>query len=412
MSCLLFCGCEGTRDTSIVSDSISNDLVFPPRVRPFDSIETDRAMQSVSNRFVSSDILPIQSTIATMPVAAVTVPIIAYHHINPSIDSDMNVTPTAFRTHMQFLKDNGYTPITLDDWYNAVRKRTDLPAKAVVITFDDGWQDQLKYAVPILEEFNFPATFFIYTTTIGSPESMTWDEVKRLHVRGYEIGSHSIMHSNLIKPYTSENTELFARRQAREIEESKKIIEEKVGCTIRHFCYPYGFYNSDILSLLKDAGYHTAVTVNPSPNDATTSPYLLGRYIIAPWTTLADFSEKLTTRRLRSQKIWPKDAGMYSESIPAVHFTAAENGVTFTRMRMKWKWKWSEAAYSPASSTIVRQSPGGSLSDGAYTVQVHAWDTESNHYTYAWLFQKVDKNSVSVTTSTILAPGYPPQEAL
>lgn len=406
-STLLLCYCEGTRDSSVISASISNDLASAP----FGSI--DYAVAPVSNNTILSSVTPAQPIIRpSSPVQAVTLPIIAYHHINPTMDSDMNVTPEAFRSHMQFLKNNGYTPITLSQWYEAAAKKTALPKKPVIITFDDGWRDQLTYAIPILNEFNFPATFFIYTSVVGSPNQMTWKDIKQLHAQGHEIGCHSATHSNLIKPFKSENAQLFAKRLVRETKESKKIIEENTGCTIRHFCYPYGFYNSDVINHLKRAGYHTAVTVNPCPNDVTTSPYLLGRYIIAPWTTLADFSEKLTTRRLRPQKVWPHDAGMYAQTVPSVHFTAVQKKTSFPRMRMKWKWKWTDVSHSPATSTVRWNSPNGSLSSGAYPVQVHAWDTYSNHYTYAWLFQKVDQNSPSVSASTILAPGYPPPEAL
>jgi hypothetical protein len=87
-----------------------------------------------------------------------TVPVISYHKIAESGADAMTVTRASFRSQMQFLKENGYHAATLDEFYDFLDFKADLPEKSVVITFDDGWRSLYEIAFPILKEYGFPAT--------------------------------------------------------------------------------------------------------------------------------------------------------------------------------------------------------------------------------------------------------------
>lgn len=347
------------------------------------------------------------------PTRPLYLPILAYHHVHPTIQSDMSVTPEEFRAHMRYLSQNKYTPISLDQWYSAIEHGTALPEKPVVISFDDGWLSQMTYALPILDYYGFRATFFIYTAAVGGPNALSWDQIRELHARGHEIGNHSATHSNLITPFASEDAARYADRLTREIYESKKTIEQHIGAPVRHFCYPYGYYNDAIVTRLAHAGYRSAVTVNPSPNAKDTPLLLLGRYIIAPRTSGATLGNTLRMRPLRPQYVTPHDAAIPLRSVDSVYFTAAHTDNAFTHMRMKHQWRWTDADYCAVSTTLTWRPSAGALGPGAYTFQAHAWDEENHHYTYAWLFHVIDDTiPASDAFTTRISSSTSTQEAL
>ena len=317
------------------------------------------------------------------------VPVIAYHHVTDAQKNDMTVTPELFNQHMQFLADQGYQPITLDTWSAAALHGADLPAKPIMITFDDAWKSQYEFAVPILEKFGFPATFYAYTEVIGNKTTMTWDQLRNLAEKGHCIGCHSATHCNLALKYDFESKDQYKERINREIAGAKDLMEEHLGVQIRHFCYPYGYYNTEIFTMLERAGYVSGVTVNPAVNSFFTPLFQLDRYIIAPWTTVEKLGEKLKDLPLEISGLEPMNGEICTDPVKEVKVKLS-GGQNLTSVRMKWKWKWTDSYWNSASQTVTHtlKEP---LKDRIYTAQIHGWDAESNHYSAAWLFEKKKK---------------------
>src|SRR5262249_49811893 len=139
----------------------------------------------------------------------------------------------------------------------------ELPASAVVITFDDGWQDQYDVAFPILQKHHFTATFFVYTNAIGNGSAfMTWDELRELQHAGMTIGAHSRTHPRLIEPNVSlEN----------EIDGSRDDIERQLGVSPELFAYPYGLWDRRVVAAVRAAGFRAARSMADGPmNTAST----------------------------------------------------------------------------------------------------------------------------------------------
>jgi peptidoglycan/xylan/chitin deacetylase (PgdA/CDA1 family) len=126
-----------------------------------------------------------------------------------------------------------------------------LPEKSVIISFDDGWQNQFRYALPILQKYNFTATFFVVTGFVGSPGFLSWPELKTLHAAGMTIGSHSRSH-----PYLDRIRDPAVLWD--QIYNSKQILETRLGVRVDNFAYPYGAYNTTTSSTVREAGYKTA----------------------------------------------------------------------------------------------------------------------------------------------------------
>jgi len=154
---------------------------------------------------------------------------------------------------------------------------------SVVLTFDDGFANFLSEAVPVLRKYGYPATIYIPTGFIGRWSGFTslvdlpllsGNEIRNLAEEGFEIGSHSFNHSNLAG---------LAPDQARnEIERSKKVLEGLTGKEVKTFCYPRGDYNREVVKLVKEADYRSAVTLKCGNINSIADILALYRIAIGP----------------------------------------------------------------------------------------------------------------------------------
>jgi peptidoglycan/xylan/chitin deacetylase (PgdA/CDA1 family) len=192
--------------------------------------------------------------------ATVNVPILMYHYISePPADADeyredLSVSPQAFREQLQYLADNGYTPIDLYDLILAVTRQAALPPKPVILTFDDGYLDHYTNAFPLLREYGFKATFFIITGWVdnGSAAHMNWAMIEEMAAAGMRMESHSKSHPDLTEAEDEE--ELIWQ-----ILGSQETLAAHIGYTPRFFCYPGGRYNDEIIAVLQKLDFWGAV---------------------------------------------------------------------------------------------------------------------------------------------------------
>lgn len=205
---------------------------------------------------VSSTSTPLWFHTASLP-GSINVPILVYHIVRPSYPDDspairaLAQTPDVFDAEMQYLHDAGYHVISFTDLENHFTEGDALPLKPIILSFDDGWKNQVKYALPLLKAHQYTATFFVFTNAIGNRGFMTWDDLHTLLGAGMTIASHSLSH-----PYLTHLTDPVALEN--EIVASKRILEEGLGITVNEFAYPFGQYNQEIIELVKKAGYRSA----------------------------------------------------------------------------------------------------------------------------------------------------------
>ncbi len=189
----------------------------------------------------------------------VKVPIFIYHSVAPYYPSESNykkrfsVEPDVFEKQMSYLKNHGYSVVSFDDLINYFLSGAPLPEKSVILTFDDGWENQYKYAFPILKKYNYTATFFVFTNAIGRERFLTWSQIKEFVAAGMTIGDHTKSHPYLHK-ITDEN------ELRKEIIGSREILERELGKKIDIFAYPFGRYNQEIVDVLKENGFRAART--------------------------------------------------------------------------------------------------------------------------------------------------------
>jgi peptidoglycan/xylan/chitin deacetylase (PgdA/CDA1 family) len=182
------------------------------------------------------------------------VPILVYHHLSQSASEGspgvrrLTVTAEVFAQQMQYLQDNGYHVITFSDLADYFDHGRELPTLPVIISFDDGWENQFEYALPSLEKYHYPATFFVVTNYIGHPGFISWPQLQTLLTDGMRIGSHSRSHPRLNK--IKDSTKLWDQ-----IYNSKSILETALETPVEEFAYPYGLYNAKTAAAVKLAGY-------------------------------------------------------------------------------------------------------------------------------------------------------------
>ena len=204
-------------------------------------------------------------------------PILEYHMVKedaPPKAKPYVVPPEDFAAQLDYLLAEGYTTITPQDYARARKGKQELPEKPIILSFDDGYEDNYRVILPMLEERGMKAVFYVVTNDIGLPGYMTWDNLFDMERRGMEIGSHTANHIPL--------TELPPEKQRDELRLSKLMLEWKGLKTIYSFSYPNGAYDAGIVAMLQEEEYLTAVTGDAGLNDRATNPYLLRRVNIAP----------------------------------------------------------------------------------------------------------------------------------
>ncbi|MCX6854293.1 MAG: polysaccharide deacetylase family protein [Verrucomicrobia bacterium] len=208
------------------------------------------------------------------------VSILGYHDFRERGGSPMIIASSKFREQMQAIKDSGIPVIPLSDVLAWRKGLKNIPEESIVITMDDGWEGVYTYAYPILKEFGFPFTAYLYKKYVNiGGRSLSWDEIREMMKNGCEIGSHSVSHESLRikKGRKEEDHQLWLLG---ELKDSKEYLEKNLGVTITSFAYPFGVFDDSTSDTALQVGYETLVTVNNQKVTWDTPMGKMGRYII------------------------------------------------------------------------------------------------------------------------------------
>jgi peptidoglycan/xylan/chitin deacetylase (PgdA/CDA1 family) len=224
-----------------------------------------------------------------------TLRVLMYHKVNDVEGNRMSMPTALFDEQMAQLNELGYSVVDLDAVLAHYADGAPLPDASVLITFDDGYRDNLEHAAPILVKYGYPAVQFVPLGYIGDPlplpheeslatrgilnRTVDWDELGELERAGVRIESHGISHRPL--------ADLELDEAAREIVVSKLRLEERLGRPVRAFSYVKGseaHYKPVHLSLVRQAGYDVAFTSISGANSPATDPLQLHRYNVEPYS--------------------------------------------------------------------------------------------------------------------------------
>ncbi|WP_252224943.1 polysaccharide deacetylase family protein [Clostridium sp. ZBS2] len=201
------------------------------------------------------------------------VTVLGYHSIGDEFKKDpLVVSKDLFRTHLQAIKDAGYTTITLHELYDYLYNGAEIPKKSVVITLDDGYKDNYTNAFPILKEFSMNATMFIIGNYLDGDVYLLPSQVKEMSDYGIDIEGHTLTHREL--------STLNYDEQLKEVKESKTKLENITGKNINFIAYPSGSYNDETLKAVKEAGYSMAFTVKKGQAHKGDNQYEINRVLV------------------------------------------------------------------------------------------------------------------------------------
>ena len=192
-------------------------------------------------------------------------PILEYHTVTDHPDPDAvryNVKPDDLAAQLDYLIENGYTTITMLDFIEAKNARLTLPPKPVMLTFDDGYEDNYTNLLPLLEARNMKAVVYVVANQIGHDGYLSFDQLKDMQTRGIEIENHTADHLPL--------DELTHDEIVYEVRDSKIYLEWSGLNTVYSLSYPNGAYNDEIVDILRQENYFTAVTGDPGLNNFST----------------------------------------------------------------------------------------------------------------------------------------------
>ncbi|MBD3426460.1 MAG: polysaccharide deacetylase family protein [Candidatus Omnitrophica bacterium] len=199
------------------------------------------------------------------------IPILMYHSISDDRGSSLNVTAENFDRQMRFLVMGEYSVISLDDLVRGIRQERKFHPKTVVITFDDGFEDNYLKAFPVLAKYKLPATIFLVAGYISEREGyLDWDQVKLMMDNGIDFGAHTV--NNVYLPSVEDTRTLWW-----EVHGPRNIIENNTGKAPGYFCYPTGGFNTKVKNAVKRAGYEGACTTNRGFDRLNRDVYELNR---------------------------------------------------------------------------------------------------------------------------------------
>ena len=213
--------------------------------------------------------------------------ILMYHSVAHN-NVFFTVKPEIFEKQMKYLKDKDYNVIKLSDSVSLLESNKELPRKTVVLTFDDGFEDNYINVFPVLNKYNFPATIFLITGLVNKEMNnsqniplkiLNWDQIQEMHESGLiDFQPHTVNHQEINKE---------------EIINSKKEIEERLNKRCEFFAYPRGVYNNEIIEILKNNGFKASRTVKNGKVNKGDDLFKLKKISVNSTTSFIQFKANL-----------------------------------------------------------------------------------------------------------------------
>jgi peptidoglycan/xylan/chitin deacetylase (PgdA/CDA1 family) len=222
------------------------------------------------------------------------IPVLMYHEVGPreTLTERYTVPTDNFRAQLRYLRDNGYTTISLRDYLAQARVGVSAARMPVILTFDDNNLSHYLVSTPLLVEFGLTATFFIVSGFIDTrPEFLTSGQLREMERCGMSVESHSHTHRFL--------SELADEELRAELETSKRVLEEHLHHPIEFISCPGGRYSGRVLEFALAAGYHGVCTSAPGLNAPSggDASRLIRRFLVSAGTPLETFARMVRGER-------------------------------------------------------------------------------------------------------------------
>lgn len=218
------------------------------------------------------------------------VPVLCYHHIRypkPGKKLDeYSVTPEEFKSQMKGLADSGYHTVSPDQLHAYLTRGAKLPAKPVVLTYDDTDEEQFTIAKAEMDKYNFKGVYFIMTISIGRPRYMSAEQIKQLADEGHTIASHTWRHDRVDRYVSTPHFDKGLNKQVNndwdmQLLETRKKLNGITGKPVEYFAYPFGIWSKEGIPEIRNRGYKLAFQLS-TKRDPDEPLYTVRRIIVPP----------------------------------------------------------------------------------------------------------------------------------
>ncbi|HPN12112.1 MAG TPA: polysaccharide deacetylase family protein [Spirochaetota bacterium] len=204
------------------------------------------------------------------------IPVLLYHNIDGK--GPFSIDAATLREHFQLIRDRGIRVIPLRELIHRLENPVPYREKVIVITFDDGYGSMSSKLLPLVKEFGYPVTLFVYVDMISlrSSKNLTWKKLRGMDRQGIDIQAHSMSHKDLVK--LSKSKDPGDRRSLyEELYLSKRVQELYLNKNIDYYAFPFGRYDLTIIDLAANSGYRRVFSTDYGSNIITRDNYCLRR---------------------------------------------------------------------------------------------------------------------------------------
>ncbi len=254
--------------------------------------------------------------------------VFAYHRFGDNRYPSTNVSTEVFEQHLNHLKTNNFLMLSFGDAVDYLNDPSiKYHEKVACITIDDGYKSFGENGLPLLKKFDYPATLFINSESVGGGTYHSWEELKKIHEQGIEIGNHSHSHAFFVSFPESERKTRFME----DVKICQDAIRQNLGFTPDLLAYPYGEFDEEMKTALKELGFKAAAAQN-SGVMYRADMFAVPRFPMAgPFTSLEGFKEKAGMNALRVKLTYPVLNIVTDQNPPAIRLDVLSDDADLDR---------------------------------------------------------------------------------
>ena len=383
----LLCGCAKSQSVTAsgtAGSSAASDVVGGSRASSGSAAEATAAPSDAAA--VTTDSLQPPSYAGYEPLVSFT-----YHHVDPKLTYDIAITPATFEAQLKALKAAGFESVTVRDLLKHQTDGTPLPAKPLMLTFDDGWRNQFQYAAPLLDKYGFKGVFFINPQTIGTyPGYMTRDMIVSLDQRGHDIENHTWQHIRLTRTRdVSESA--FQVRTKRQLTLADKWIKAVTGKKPVALCYPFGYYDTEAIAFARANGYKFGFTVDEGVADARPwDAMAMKRFTMDRSYSLATFMSLVNAAPLQVRDIQPGPASRVPGLATTIRMNVSEVPASVKDIKIFGGPSVKATTITESGGQRFAEAPLVKSAIGLKPITVKGRDSSGRKYFASWVLTMGD----------------------
>ncbi len=235
-----------------------------------------------------------------------------------------SISTELFEEHLEYLKQNNYTVLTLGKALERLHSANDLPENTAVLTMDDGYKSIKTNALPLLEEYGYKATIFVATSHVGGNNYLSWEELQALQEKGFEIGNHSHSHAHFVNYAPDRITKVFEQ----DLKKSQRLFRENLNKTAELYAYPFGEYCPGMQNILQKHGYRAAAAQRSGVMHKKSDQFALPRFPMNQYYgEMEKFRDKIGMHPLGVTDVNPKTPVLSEQKKPGFTLTVQNNRI-------------------------------------------------------------------------------------